>query len=215
MMSRLSALIKKDFILLKRNIYTGVALSVFTPILMGFGLVSLNLGVSTTITAYLSGVIYTTFILYFYIALEEAKYSKATILLNSIFTKKEIVNARYLFFLLTIMVSTLIFIPLALLLNSWFSGFSLYTLIVSISLALVITSIFIPFTYRWNIDVTKYVISIFLLILSFAGVNMSQPIINIINSSNQPQLSIFILFVISVFGLIVSKTISIKFFQPT
>jgi hypothetical protein len=215
MNSRIAMLVKKDFILLKYNLYTGLALAVFIPVIMGFSLVSLKLGVNATITAYLSGVIYTTFILYFYLALEEAKYNKSIVLLNAIYTKKEIVTARYLFFLLMILICTTIFLPLAFFLRNWFLGFTLNLLIVSLSLALIITSLFIPFTYIWSIDVAKYVLSGFLLGLSFGGVYISKPFVDVINASSHPQFLIILLFVLSIVGCFISKYISVKCFRAT
>lgn len=64
MNKRLSALIKKDLLLLGKNIYIGFILAISIPLILGFSLSSTQLGVVVTIDAYLTTIIYTVLIIY-------------------------------------------------------------------------------------------------------------------------------------------------------
>ncbi|WP_159721268.1 ABC-2 transporter permease [Enterococcus sp. CSURQ0835] len=210
MFSRILALIKKDKLLLGKNLIAGIGLSIAVPLLMGFSL-SEQFGNYSSMVAYLSSVLYTILILYFYIGIEESKYPKTFFLLSSIYTKIELVLSRYLSCIISLCFCTIVFMILSLIFSSWLLNANIYLYIICIPILLTIFSLYIPCTYRWTIDVNKYIISAFLLVFSAGGILFFNRLILFLNSLKHIWVVLSIAFIISLVLLFISVILSIKF----
>jgi ABC-2 type transport system permease protein len=210
MLKRTIVLIKKDCLLLGRNLYTCIGLAILIPVFIAFGFSNTTFGSSATITAFMSGSLYTWLISYFYLALEEAKAPKAYFLLVSIYTKKELVISRYLFCLLIFLACTVFFIPISLIFNNWFPGNLLLIIFFGLSFSIIIFGIYMPATYKWDIDINKYLLSVILLVFSMGSIPIINFFVSGIINSKFPHLNLLLVFVGSIIILFCSIAVSIR-----
>ncbi|MEY8190167.1 ABC-2 transporter permease [Peribacillus simplex] len=208
-------LVKKDFILAKKYLLFMVIFAVIGPIII-YSKLGFDNG---SFTSFLITVLFTEYILFNMVSMQEDKYVGSALLCTTPHTRNGVIKAKYLF-VLVIFIGCFLLFNLA---GAIGSSTGLARLnIYSIGIALLIISIFfgilIPIQTKFGYEKTKYIFFILIFLTPF----ILPTIIEWYQSMNfninfhlpLPQtVMVWMPFMISIFIILISMIISIKIFS--
>lgn len=155
-------LIKKDFLLAKKFILIIMGLVIVLPLF-----VALSMPESAGVTSFLFTTIFSEMILIQYISMAELKYPKAeTLLCSSPYSRRDIVIAKYLFYLLVFAYCFVSYWIMALILPGRVA-FSLDIILLTLLIVSVVYGIYMPMQFKFGVEKTKYAFMVILFGVSF------------------------------------------------
>ncbi|MFJ7929084.1 ABC-2 transporter permease [Peribacillus sp. NPDC096448] len=208
-------LVKKDFILVKKYLLFMLVFAVVGPIFI-YSKLGFDNG---SFTSFLITVLFTEYILFNMVSMQEDKYRGSALLCTTPHTRNGVIKAKYLF-VLVIFIGCFLLFNLAAAIGSS-TGLARLN-INSIGIALLIISVFfgilIPIQTKFGYEKTKYIFFILIFLTPF----ILPTIIEWYQSMNfninfhlpLPQtVMVWMPFVISIFIILISMIISIKIFS--
>ncbi|MEQ2528436.1 ABC-2 transporter permease [Bacillaceae bacterium CLA-AA-H227] len=207
-------LVKKDFILAKKYLLFMLIFAVIGPIFI-YSKLGFDNG---SFTSFLITVLFTEYILFNMVSMQEDKYRGSALLCTTPHTRNGVIKAKYLF-ILVIFIGCFLLFNLAVAIG-FFTGLARLN-IYSIGIALLIISVFfgilIPIQTKFGYEKTKYIFFILFLtpfilptiIEWYQSMNF-----NINFQLPLPQtVMVWVPFVISIFIILISMIISIQIFS--
>lgn len=203
-------LVKKDFLLIKKYIFMMMLMIIAIPFFVMWRIPGL-LGIVT----FLIIVIFSEFILYQYILIEEMKYPKASALLcASPYLRRDIVIARYIFLLLIFIYCCIVYniIAIFLLKTKYLTPVHM---LAALLILVILFGIYTPIQYRFGYEKTKYFFYIIILITPFLMPTLGKMNISSAFMKAMELSAIFqslILLILSILILIISVLLSVKIY---
>ncbi|MEK5445167.1 ABC-2 transporter permease [Fredinandcohnia sp. FSL W7-1320] len=208
-------LVKKDFILAKKYLLFMLIFAVIGPIFI-YSKLGFDNG---SFTSFLITVLFTEYILFNMVSMQEDKYRGSALLCTTPHTRNGVIKAKYLFILVIFIGCFLLFnLAVAIGFSTGLARLNIY----SIGIALLIISVFfgilIPIQTKFGYEKTKYIFFILIFLTPFIlptiiewyqsmnfNINFQLPL---------PQtVMVWVPFVISIFIILISMIISIQIFS--
>ncbi|KOP81335.1 ABC-2 transporter permease [Cytobacillus solani] len=208
-------LVKKDFILAKKYLLFMLVFAVIGPMFI-YSKLGFDNG---SFTSFLITVLFTEYILFNMVSMQEDKYRGSALLCTTPHTRNGVIKAKYLFVLVIFIGCFLLFnLAVAIGFSTGLARLNIY----SIGIALLIISVFfgilIPIQTKFGYEKTKYIFFILIFLTPFIlptiiewyqsmnfNINFQLPL---------PQtVMVWVPFVISIFIILISMIISIQIFS--
>ncbi len=159
---RVIALIKKDIFLVKKYLLVILAISVVFPVFIFYNAPSIMGFASFMLT-----IMFAVYMALQSVSLAETKYPKAEALLcSSPYTRKYIVIARYLFFILVFAATTVAYELVVIFLPD-VTMISLFEIALTLLIGSLLLGIYLPLQYKLGYEKMKYVLMVIILLTPF------------------------------------------------
>lgn len=208
-------LVKKDFILAKKYLLFMLVFAVIGPIF-----IYLKLGFDNgSFTSFLITVLFTEYILFNMVSMQEDKYRGSALLCTTPHTRNGVIKAKYLFILVIFIGCFLLFnLAVAIGFSTGLARLNIYSIGIAILIISVFFGILIPVQTKFGYEKTKYIFFILIFLTPFIlptiiewyqsmnfNINFQLPL---------PQtVMVWVPFVISIFIILISMIISIQIFS--
>ena len=167
MVNSLFYLVKKEFLLVKAYLLAIILLTVAIPLFVNAQMNPI-IGKNSGFLAYCLESIFVQFLLSSSASLMESKYPKAQALLSTTpYTRKLLVVAKYSFFLIIFLYSTLMFMLFSTISPTYFGEFEVLVIGPVFLFLCLFIGIVVPLEYKFGYEKTRYIYSFALVIIPF------------------------------------------------
>ncbi|MFX3617057.1 MAG: ABC-2 transporter permease [Sporolactobacillus sp.] len=209
----LLSLVKKDFILVKKQLIIIFAFTVYAPLFLIWQSSDMNHALILFMTFFMA-----EYILFSQISKYEDQYKGAALLCATPYRRSAFVEAKYLFLFLVFIAATLLQLLISVAVNSLLDGINILTLSIIFCVISLTFSIFIPVQFKLGYDKMKFLIYLLIMGLPFSLGPLSRWYLSLdLRFSFPIQLSMplkaLVIFLISLAVSLISLIISLRVYE--